>query len=108
MKKYFLLLVLIVFVLACTVTNENKSLNSEFSTEGKKVAIYTTASETDLRLAFTGNKIFKDAAQPQESEVSVFVNPNKTFQTFLGIGGAITDASAEVFAKLPGENRLNF
>ena len=28
------------------------------------------------------------------------VNPNKTFQTFIGIGGAITDASAEVFAKL--------
>jgi glucosylceramidase len=28
-----------------------------------------------------------------------FVNPKKTFQTYLGIGGAITD-EAEVFAKL--------
>jgi glucosylceramidase len=26
----------------------------------------------------------------------VFVNPAKTFQTYLGIGGAITDASATV------------
>jgi glucosylceramidase len=35
----------------------------------------------------------------------VFVNPDKTFQTFLGIGGAITDASAEVFAKLSKEKQ---
>jgi glucosylceramidase len=35
-----------------------------------------------------------------ETELSIFVNPNKTFQTLVGIGGAITDASAEVFAHL--------
>ena len=35
-----------------------------------------------------------------ETEVAIFVNPNKQFQEFLGIGGAITDASAEVFSKL--------
>jgi glucosylceramidase len=38
----------------------------------------------------------------------VFVDPNKTFQTFLGIGGAITDASAEVFAKLSKEKQQEF
>jgi glucosylceramidase len=37
----------------------------------------------------------------------VFVNPAKTFQTYLGIGGAITDASATVFAKLK-ENQQEF
>jgi glucosylceramidase len=37
--------------------------------------------------------------------VSVFVNPQKRFQEFLGIGGAITDASAEVFAKLPADTQ---
>jgi glucosylceramidase len=31
----------------------------------------------------------------------VFVDPSHQFQTLLGIGGALTDASAEVFAKLP-------
>ena len=36
-----------------------------------------------------------------EHEVSVFVNPKKSFQSFIGIGGAITDASAEVLSKLP-------
>jgi glucosylceramidase len=35
-----------------------------------------------------------------ETEIAVFVNPEKTFQSYLGIGGAITDASAEVFSKL--------
>jgi glucosylceramidase len=44
-------------------------------------------------------------AQPNERQICVFVNPNKTFQSFLGIGGAITDASAEVFAKLSDEKQ---
>jgi len=68
---------------------------------GKECSIYTTASETDLRLTKTGNATFKSVEQPRENEESIFVNPNRSFQTFLGIGGSITDASAEVFAKLP-------
>jgi glucosylceramidase len=36
-----------------------------------------------------------------ETQVCVFIDPTKTFQTHLGIGGAITDAAAETFAKLP-------
>ncbi len=69
------------------------------------VKVYTTAENTELRLAHTATKTFADARQPLETEVSVFVNPAKTFQTFWGIGGAITDASAEVFAKLPAEKQ---
>ncbi|HRQ31372.1 MAG TPA: glycoside hydrolase family 30 protein, partial [Saprospiraceae bacterium] len=38
-------------------------------------------------------------------QVCIFVEPDKTFQTFLGIGGAITDASAEVYAKLSPEKQ---
>lgn len=79
-----------------------------FSTEGKKVSVYTTAGDTELRLALTANKPFEPAAQPLESEVAVFVNPNKTFQTFWGIGAAITDASAEVFDKLPQAKQNEF
>ena len=76
-----------------------------FSTEGKKVSVYTTASNTEHRIAFTAEKSFESSEQCLESEVAVFVNPNKTFQTFLGIGGAITDASAEVFAQLPASKQ---
>src|ERR1700745_737385 len=39
--------------------------------------------------------------QPLETQVCVFVDPTKRSQTILGIGGALTDASAETFAKLP-------
>ena len=39
--------------------------------------------------------------QPLETQICVFVDPARTFQTILGVGGALTDASAETFAKLP-------
>jgi glucosylceramidase len=71
----------------------------------KEVKVYTTASNTDLRLTITNNLEFMETPQPLESEVSVFVNPQKQYQSFIGIGGAITDASAEVFAKLPADKQ---
>jgi len=76
----------------------------DFSTVDRTISVFQTASDTDQRLAPAGHFKFSAAAQPPESEVSVFVNPARRFQFFLGIGGAITDASAEVFSKLP-ENK---
>ncbi len=75
---------------------------------GKSGEIYTTASNTELRLTNTGSAQFEAADQPLEGEVSVFINPNKSFQSFIGIGGAITDASAEVFAAMPPEKQEEF
>ena len=60
---------------------------------------------TDERLTLTGTLDFSPAIQPPETEISVFVNPAVRFQHFLGIGGAITDASAEVFAQLPEDKQ---
>ncbi|MGE5313206.1 MAG: glycoside hydrolase family 30 protein [Acidobacteriota bacterium] len=74
----------------------------------EQVTIYTTAENTHDRLAKTGTKAFAPAVQPLETEICIFVNPESTFQTFLGIGGAITDASAEVFAKLPEPRQKEF
>lgn len=76
--------------------------------ESAKLAIYTTAYQTDLRLSRTGEVGFKQLAQPVEGEVSVFVDPSRTFQSFLGIGAALTDASAEVYAKLPASQQQEF
>jgi len=67
----------------------------------QSVTVYTTAPDSNLKLAKTDVLTFKEYKQPLETQLCVFVHPNKTNQTFLGIGGAITDASAEVFAKLP-------
>lgn len=104
-KKEIMVLPLLLFLLKCSERIENHPVNQEFSVAGKEVLIYTTAQNTDLRLSLTDRKLFEPAQQPLETEVSVFVNPHKTFQTLLGIGGAITDAAAEVFAKLPKEKQ---
>lgn len=71
----------------------------------KSASVYTTAENTALRLSETGSFSFEESEQPLENEISVFVNTKKEFQTFMGIGGAITDASAEVFAQLSEENQ---
>lgn len=70
--------------------------------------VYTTAKQTDQRLTMTAkNRLFSDFGQPKETQVCVFVDPEKQFQTFVGIGGAITDAAAETFAKLaPDQQEL--
>ena len=76
-----------------------------FSTTGKQVTVYTTAAKTDYRISRTGPLSFKPVGQPKETQICVFVDPSRQFQTFLGIGGALTDASAETFALLPKEKQ---
>ena len=77
-----------------------------FSINGKKVTVYTTAANTELRLSKTDSLLtFSDFGQPPETQACVFVDPSHHFQTFLGIGGALTDAAAETFAKLPKEKQ---
>lgn len=88
-------------LLACSQPQPEKTTKQLFSVEDKSVVIYSTSKDSDQRLTCTEKKAFSPAAQPLETDVSVFVNPTKQFQTFWGIGGAITDASAEVFAQLP-------
>ena len=72
-----------------------------FSIEGKKVAVYTTADKSNYRLSATDTLTFKRLGQPLETQICVFVDPTRTFQTILGFGGALTDAAAETYAKLP-------
>ena len=74
------------------VTNQSKT---------PQVTVYTTAENSSLRLSKTATLAFSPYGQPFETEPAIFVDPNKSFQTFVGIGGALTDASAETFAKLP-------
>nr|WP_319400856.1 glycoside hydrolase family 30 protein [uncultured Carboxylicivirga sp.] len=76
-----------------------------FSAQGKTINIYTTSKDGKNKLSIGEELAFSQANQPLETEISVFVNPTKQFQTFLGIGGAITDASAEVFSKLPNNKQ---
>ena len=87
---------------------QKKQKSVPFTTKNKTVAVYTSADSTNFRLTKTDELQFKELRQPLETQICVFVNPDKTFQTFVGIGGAITDASAEVFAKLTPEKQQEF
>ena len=99
-----------IFITAILVLQANYSSSQNAGSSGvsssksnKKIQIYTTAENSDLRLSLSNNFISKEKAT-----VFIEVDASKTFQTFLGIGGAITDASAEVFAKLSPEKQQEF
>src|SRR6267378_80470 len=68
---------------------------------GKHAVVYTTAESTSFRLTPTDTLMFRPSEPTSEGKVYVFVDPRKRFQPLIGIGGALTDASAETFAKLP-------
>ena len=87
---------------------KSKIKDKSVSMDNRMVKVYTSAESSSFRLTNTDNLKFSDLHQPIETQICVFVNPNKTFQSFLGIGGAITDASAEVFAKLSKEKQQEF
>ena len=79
---------------------------AQATASGATLEIHTTAAGSAERLA-ASTATFAPGVQPPEGDVSVFVDPAKAYQTLLGIGGAITDASAEVFAKLPAEEQAH-
>ncbi|HTB26783.1 MAG TPA: glycoside hydrolase family 30 protein [Puia sp.] len=90
MKRYFFCCIF--FALVHTAYTQNQ----------RTVTVYTTAKNTSYRITKTDSGLqFSDFGQPLETQVCVFVDPSHSFQTILGIGGAITDASAETFAKMP-------
>jgi glucosylceramidase len=72
---------------------------------GGTVDVYLTAEKTGHRLSPADTLTFKPMGQPLETQVCVFVDPSRTYQTMLGIGGALTDASAETFAKVPADTQ---
>jgi glucosylceramidase len=78
---------------------------SSFSTDGKRIVVYTTADTGNFRLSLTATAEFKEMKQPVETQICVFVDPSKTFQTYMGTGAALTDASAETFYKLPRDKQ---
>lgn len=106
-QRYYKLVALFVLIVSCTdtkvevvTTTKTIPITSIENYKNKAIQVYTTAKDTELRLTKTSEQTFKNKIQPLETEIAVFVNPEKTFQEYLGIGGAITDASSEVFSKL--------
>ena len=70
------------FLILPTVLLAQNSIpnNIEMNFLDKNILLYTTAKDTDLRLTKQPDQIFRKRVQPLETEVSIFVNPNKKFQ----------------------------
>ncbi|UOQ54821.1 glycoside hydrolase family 30 protein [Hymenobacter cellulosivorans] len=93
--------------LAQNATNPARNFKA-YSVAGKKAQVYATVAGTDQRLAAGSSLSFQPSPQPLETQICVFVDPTKTFQTVLGIGGALTDAAAETYAKLSKDQQQEF
>jgi glucosylceramidase len=105
MKKIITLFLLLILVIS---TQAQKKLSKSAYLQQpipKVVKLYTTAQNSNLRITLTDSIHFIDLVQPEETDVCIFIDPSKKFQTLLGIGGALTDASAETYAKLPKEKQ---
>lgn len=87
------------------ITAQNTNASSQ---KNNKIKVYTTAENTNLKLSLSNDFISNKNTTQQKNTVSIIVNTEKTDQTFIGIGGAITDASAEVFAKLSPKKQQEF
>lgn len=74
----------------------------------KEATVYITAESTQHLLADRGNRAFETLDQPDENYPTIMIDIDKTFQEIEGFGGAFTDASAIVFAKLPKDKQQEF
>lgn len=108
------ILTLVVFIYSCKSHKtdnpiiENLSKEKSINMDSISSKVYTTAHHTSLKLSETGTLKFEDFKQPLETDAAINVDSSKEFQTFLGIGGALTDAAAETFFKLTKENQAKF
>ncbi|TDW49672.1 glucosylceramidase [Flavobacterium sp. 270] len=103
-----LLIPILVLQLSCSSSKIANNSAVTASKSNQKIEVYTTAENTNLRLSLSNNLISNTPSQQTKSTVAITIDAEKTDQTFLGIGGAITDASAEVFAKLSPKKQQEF
>ncbi|MDN3677281.1 glycoside hydrolase family 30 protein [Flavobacterium paronense] len=89
------------------ITQENNA-NKVLNLKTIKISVYTTVNHSNLKLSVADSLKLQEFKQPLETDASIDVDPSKEFQTFIGIGGAITDASAETFYKLSKNNQKKF
>ena len=62
--------------------------------------VLTTAKDGKGRMNAQALAAPTAATQPVETDISVFIDSGKRFQPIFGFGGAVTDATADLYAKL--------
>lgn len=102
-------LFLLMSLWACNSSRSKEEGNQSVSDiVAQKASVFVTASNTDLRLSKTEILKFDEYVQPKETQPFIYIDPQKTFQTVLGIGAALTDAAAETFYKLDEDTQKKF
>ncbi|MCK6609535.1 MAG: glycosyl hydrolase [Bacteroidia bacterium] len=71
----------------------------------QQVRVYETSKYLGSRLELVDTLAFGNYQQPLETELAVFVDDSKHYQEMIGIGAAITDATAETFFKVNKESQ---
>ena len=102
-----LALVLLLSIYSCQSNDKEKEQDSQTRKDfsGVKAVVYTTHADSNKQLQQSESASFETKEQPTEFEPWIFIDTNHKFETFLGIGGAITDAAAETFDKLSKEKQ---
>ncbi|MCG3156650.1 MAG: hypothetical protein DKINENOH_03274 [bacterium] len=82
-----------------------QDVNASAAKQWSKAEVYVTAKATNDRITKKEPLTFLPLEQPDEHTPTIILDKDKTFQTLVGIGGALTDASAETFYKLPAKQQ---
>lgn len=88
----------------CKTSEYNKTAEKDWPAEEYSVGSatqYLTAKGTELRLERFDALTVSEYDQPDEHYPTLIIDPNKQFQEIEGFGGALTDASAETFYRMP-------
>ena len=94
--------VLLLVGVVITISNAREGRGGSPSLSPRRVAdVYVTARATPDRMAKTERLTLGPNEQPDEATPTIILDDGKQFQSVVGIGGALTDASAETFYKMP-------
>ncbi len=117
LPKYILIAAVMAFTFSCDqgkkeekqgVVETQPVVEPPKSIDMEKASVYSTAHNSDLKLQLTDTIDFGKLIQPTEVDASITVDVQSSFQEILGIGAALTDASAETFYKLSEKNQKAF
>ena len=86
-------------------TPESASSTEPGRKDVQAITVYTTAQGAPKQMVRSQAAPLAEGHPLNEGENSVFVEPARRFQSLLGIGGSITDAAAETFARLDAERQ---
>ena len=91
-----------------TQNTQENNVSKVLNLKTMQTLVYTSAHNSNLKLSISDSFNFLESKEPLNTDASIIVDPTKEYQTFLGIGAALTDASAETYYKLPKENQKLF